>query len=220
MNRKPLGAVLMGVGGLLVLLGIVTQLGSGDDDAFVAAAVTSTVTTQSTAASSATPTTVAATTTAAAPTTTAPAATTTTAAPTTTAPAPTTTTLPPTTTQATTTTLAPSAQVAVFIESFSAAIAAGDVDALLATLHQAMILGYGEDVCRGFIADEILLLTNYQLTGAVTGPQTKTLETGVGSVTVENIYEAAVSFVFRGEAFDATADFVLGDEPRWLATCR
>lgn len=128
----------------------------------------------------------------------------------------TTTTEPP----ATTTTLAPDAAITAFIGEFSAAIASEDTDWLLDHLHPAMILGYGEDVCRNFISTEILELTQYTLTGSVVGPVSKTLATGVGEVTVAGIYTAETSFVFQGSQFDARADFVLGDPITWLAICR
>lgn len=83
-----------------------------------------------------------------------------------------------------------------------------------------MILGYGEDLCRTFINNDILALTQYTLIGSVVGPVAKTLNTAVGTVTVEGIYEAETSFVFQGTQFDAQADFVLGDQITWIATCR
>ncbi len=125
-----------------------------------------------------------------------------------------------TTTAATTTTLAPDAAITAFIGEFSAAIAAKDTDWLLDHLHPAMILGYGEDVCRNFIVTEILELTQYALTGSVVGPVSKTLATGVGEVTVSGIYTGETSFVFKGSQFDSRADFALGDPITWLAICR
>lgn len=128
----------------------------------------------------------------------------------------TTTTAPPTTT----TTLAPEAAITAFIGDFAAAIAGEDTDWLLDHLNSAMILGYGEDLCRNFINAEILELTQYTVTGSVVGPVSKTLTTGVGDVTVSGIYTAETSFVFKGSQFDAKADFVLGDSVTWLAICR
>lgn len=130
----------------------------------------------------------------------------------------TTTKAPPATT--TSTTLAPDAAIAAFIGEFAAAIAAEDTEWLLDHLHPAMILGYGEDLCRSFINSEILELTQYMLTGSVVGPVDRTLSTGVGEVTVSGIYTAETSFVFRGSQFDTKADFVLGDPITWLAICR
>jgi hypothetical protein len=120
----------------------------------------------------------------------------------------------------TTTTIAPEETIAAFIAEFSAAIAAGNVDWLYDNLHPAMSLGYGEDVCRNFIVNDILALTEYMLTGMIDGPLSKTLSTGVADVTVSNIYTAETSFVFQGTQFDAKADFVLEDSVTWLAICR
>lgn len=133
------------------------------------------------------------------------------------------TTITPTTTSAATTpttAVAPETAIAAFIEEFGSAIAAEDVGWLFDHLHTAMILGYGEDVCRSFITNEILLLGQYTLTGAITGPASKTLVTNVGEVIVEAIFEAEISFVFQGRTIDATAEFVLEDEVTWLAICR
>ncbi len=132
----------------------------------------------------------------------------------------TTTTTTSTTTTTTTTTLPPEAAVAAFVEEFSTAIGAADVDWLLQRLNGSIVLGYGEEVCRAFIEAEILQLEQYELNGAVVGPATKTLPTGVGEISVSNIYTADVSFVFRGSAFDSKADFVWEDPITWLATCR
>lgn len=132
-------------------------------------------------------------------------------------------TVPPTTTTttaATTTTIAPGEAIGTFITEFGAAIANGDVEWLFDHLNPAMPLEYGEDVCRGFISTDILALTEYTLTGEVAGPETKTFETGVGTLTIDNVYTADTSFVFQGQQFDAKADFVYEDTVTWLAVCR
>jgi cell division septation protein DedD len=166
------------------------------------------------------------------PTTTMPPTSTTMPATSTTVPAPTTTTTaPPATTSvaapATSTTAAPvttavaaPALVAAFIERFASAIAAGDVDALVATLHPAVVETYGESVCRSFTEREILALGDYRLVGDVTGPYEKSLDTPQGPLPVAGIYEAAVRFTFQGSDFDVTAEFVVADTVSWLAVCR
>lgn len=212
MGRRDLGKILLGAGALLIVVGLVGSLvGRTAVPAEAAGELPQVIETTTT---SGIPTTTATTTTA----TTLPPPTTTLSPPPPTSQATTSTTRSSTTT--TTTTLAPGQVIADFITAFGAAIAAEDVDWLFARLHPAMILGYGEDVCRGFIEDEILQLKEYTLRGAVTGPVAKTLETNVGSVTVEGIYEAEITFVFQGQSFDADADFVLNGETTWLATCR
>jgi hypothetical protein len=70
--------------------------------------------------------------------------------------------------------------MAAFIGDFAAAITAEDSGWLLDHLLPAMILGYGEDLCRSFISTEIPELKEYELTGSVVGPIGKTLSTGVG----------------------------------------
>ncbi len=226
MGRRNLGTFLLGLGAVLIAIGVAASRVGGSTDSTEATGLSEV----DAAATTEPPTTVtAATTVATSPdpapsTSTAPStqpATTSTTTPTSTLPTTaTTTTTTTTTTTMTTTTLPPEGLVAGFILEFGAAINDGDVAWLLERLHPAMILGYGGDVCRGFIQDEILLLRDYSLRGAVTGPVTKTLETGVGSVTVDGIYEAEISFVFQGQTIDAAADFVPEGETTWLAACR
>jgi len=207
MLRRRVGMILVGLGtALLVSAGVGSVISDTDEQTVSAGAAASDVTTTLPSDTTSTQ---------AEPTTTEPTETTTTVATTTSQPT-TTTTIPPTTT----TTLAPDAAIAAFVGEFAAAIAAEDTDWLLDHLHSAMILGYGEDVCRNFINVEILELTQYTLTGSVVGPVSKTLATGVGDVTVSGIYSAETSFVFQGSQFDAKADFVLGDPITWLAICR
>jgi len=205
MLRRRVGMILVGLGtALLVSAGVGSAISDTDGQTVSAGPAASDVTT-----------TLPSETTTTEPTSTGSTETTTTVATTTSQPT-TTTTTPPTTT----TTLAPDAAIAAFVGEFAAAIAAEDTDWLLDHLHSAMILGYGEDVCRNFINVEILELTQYTLTGSVVGPVSKTLTTGIGDVTVSGIYSAETSFVFQGSQFDAKADFVLGDPITWLAICR
>lgn len=204
MLRRSVGKILMGLGMAMLVTAGVGALVLGTNGQGVAASPqvlepTTTGPSDTTAASTEPASTVAT-----------PSATTT--------PAPTTSTT--TTAPATTTTQAPDAAIAAFIGDFAAAISAQDTDWLLDHLHPAMILGYGEDVCRKFINDEILELKQYTLVGSVVGPVSKTLSTGIGDVDVSGIYTAETSFVFQGTPFDAKAEFVLGDSITWLATCR
>ena len=127
-----------------------------------------------------------------------------------------------TSTTTTTTTISSEDALAAFIQQFALDIANGDTEALMATLNPAVILGSGEQLCRDFVEREILALGDYQLIGDVNGPSSKSVDTVAGTITVDNIYEAQVSFVFGGQSFDSRADFVRDDDGQisWLATCR
>lgn len=219
MQQRQVGFLLIGVG-LILTVGAMFIGGESDDDTQTTAvseddseSTEGSDEATTTGSTTVAPSTTQASTTSAAPTTTSATTTTTTAAPSTT----TTTT---TTAAPTTTTLAHEVAISNFVEEFAAAIEANDVEWLLERLNGSMILGYGEAVCRAFIEDEILLLRQYQLTGPVVGPVTKSLSTGVGEVSVENIYTVDTSFVFQGSPFDSRADFVMGDPITWLAICR
>ncbi len=220
MQQRQVGFLLIGVG-LILTVGAMFIGGESDDDTQTTAvseddseSTEGSDEATTTGSTTVAPSTTQASTTSAAPTTTSATTTTTTAAPSTTQ-SPTTTTAAPTTT-----TLAHEVAISNFVEEFAAAIEANDVEWLLERLNGSMILGYGEAVCRAFIEDEILLLRQYQLTGPVVGPVTKSLSTGVGEVSVENIYTVDTSFVFQGSPFDSRADFVMGDPITWLAICR
>ncbi len=208
MQQRHVGILLIGIGLILVVGAILTKGASDDGDQIAGESMaesdgadqlnenlTTTTTSPSTTSTN----------------TEAPTTTTTTEAPTTT-----TTTEAPTTT----TSLDPESSIESFLEEFAAAIARKDVDWLFERLNGSMILGYGEDTCRSFIENEILLLEQYELNGAITGPATKTLATGVGEVSIDNIYSAETRFVFQGSPFDSRADFVMADPITWLATCR
>jgi len=201
--RRRVGTILVGIGSMLLISAGTGSLVTGSDEPVdtVSAAGTVTTTSLASATTQAPATTVS---------TTEPPTTTTTTAPTTT------TTEPPTTTTA----IAPVDAIEAFITEFATAIAARDVDWLYEHLHPAMSLGYGEDVCRDFINEDILALTEYTLIGSIDGPVSKTLSTGVADVTISGIYSAETSFIFQGTRFDAKADFVLDNSATWLAVCR
>lgn len=209
MLRKRVGTILVGIGSALIISGAAFSLtgGSTDSGDRIASAAKVTTTVPSTTAPAESATT--------APATGPPATTTApTAAP------PIITTFPATTVPPVATTIPPADAVAAFISEFGTAIANEDIDWLFSHLHPSMSLEYGEDVCRGFIAQDILALTQYALTGSVTGPDTKTFSTGVADLTISNIYTAETRFVFQGQEFDARADFVYEDTVTWLAVCR
>jgi hypothetical protein len=230
MTRRLLGMILIVAGLLSTISGVSGLIASSGDSEPVAPSATTgpePATTSATSPAEPTVTTVRAPT----ATTIAPVEST---PPTTPSPEPTTTPPPPTTTVQSTTTAspttavppttttapaAPSDLVAAFIQVFSAAIADGDIDALLASLHPAVRLNHGDELCRGFIEREILQLVDYELTGGVTGPTSKSLSTGGDPVSVSNIYEAEVRFDFLGQTFDVLSDFAVDDEVTWLAVC-
>ena len=191
MSRRNLGLGIVLLGLVMVVAGVIGMVTSSDEEAAVAAATSTT----------------------AAPTTTAAPATTTTAAPATT------TTAAPTTTTTTTTVAPPS--VADFILAYAAATETGDgvflADHILPDLQDV----YGEDLCRTWVDREILAISDYQLTGTVTGPLSRTLTVGETVITVEQYYEAPVSFTFQGESFETVATFATVDgEVYWIGECR
>lgn len=194
--RRAVGNVLMAAGATLALVGVIGWVTDGGGDTVAA-------TTQPTTSTQVTSTTDAPTTTGPPTTTTQPSTTSTTEATT-------------TTSQPTTTTVAAGEAIAGFVGAFAAWIADGDVDALMAALHPAVIEASGEDLCRAFVEREILALVDYRLAGEVTGPRSATF--GSGSI---DMYEAPISFTFQGAAFDDTAQFAFVDgDVRWFATCR
>ncbi len=215
MDRTRVGQLVMAAGALLAVVGVLGMvLASGDDgDVDIAADTTTSAGVTSTTSTTADTTD--------APTSASP---TTTPAPTSTAAATTSTTSTTTTstTIAPTTTLSIESAVSTFVQQFSLDIANGDTAALLATLNPAVVLGSGEQLCRDFVEREILALGEYQLVGEITGPVSKPIETVAGTVTIDNIYETAVSFTFSGASFDSRADFVVDSDGRvsWLAVCR
>lgn len=216
MNRRTLSLVLMASGGLLVIVGAVGSVASSSDDD---SAIGATATTVNAPVASTAPTTSATTantpTTTAAPATTPapPTTTTSTTAPTTTTTMTAATTTPPTT---------PPETVEDFLLTFAAAIANADTDFLLDRLHPVVLEQHGADLCRTFIAREILALVDYKLAGAVPAPVPKTYTTPAGSTTLPVHYEdIPVTFTFQGQRFEATASLAIEDGTvRWFAACR
>lgn len=191
MSRSATGLSLLVVGLVVAAVGIWGSITSGSAGEVVAS---DTTTTQDSTASTTS------TTTATTPTTT----------------PSTSTTLTPstTTTVATTTTTAdPATLVEAFVVEFAAAIEAGDVESLFATLSPDVVDLFGADLCRDFIESEILLLEDYRISGDVTRIE----DTGSGPV---EQFEAPVTFTFQGSEFDANAMFAIDDGVRWFGECR
>ena len=194
MNQGRIGLIMIITGPVLVVIGVVGSLGSGDDSEVTASPTSTPTFTQPTAAT---------------PVITQPTATTqlieTTA----------------TSTPATTTTTVAVETVDDFVELFAAAIAAANVDFLFDRLHPATLGGFGPDLCRNWIEQEILTLENYQLTSEVAGPRDQSFTTPAGTGTIENAYSADVSFSFQGQLINGGAGFALIDGVmHWLGQCR
>ena len=196
MNSRLLGAGLVVVGVALIILGLVTRGGSVEANVEVA----------STSVASATaplpPTTV---------TTSQTLETTTTTEPTTT-----TTTVPPSTTST-----VPPPSIEEFIDTYAAATESGDQNFLFERLLPGVVDALGAETCRNFVGNEITLISDYRLTGLVSGPFSRSLNVGDVQIDVDDYYEAPVSFMFQGQSFDATATFVaLDGVVYWIGECR
>ncbi len=197
MNHRLLGTGLIVVGVALIILGLVTRGGSAE------AGIEAASTTVGSSPEPLPPTTV----------TTVPIPqTTTTIAPTTT-----TTTIPPTTT----TTTVPPPSIEEFIGAYAAATESGDEDFLFERLLPGVVDALGVETCRNFVGSEITLISDYRLTGMVSGPFSRSLNVGDIQINVDDYYEAPVSFTFQGQSFDATATFVaLDGVVYWIGECR
>jgi hypothetical protein len=156
-------------------------------------------------------------------TTTPPPPSTTTAAISTTTALPTTTTTEATTTTSQpTTTTKPPETVPKFVDRYRIALEEDDVDFLLRRLHPKVIEAYGQERCRNWVENEIVVLANYQLAGKVSGPvdQQFTDPEGV-PFAIADVFTAPVSFTFEGADFEAEAQFALVDgRIYWLGSCR
>lgn len=194
MSTRWLGIVTASIGAVLVVIGIL-QLGGGEADTLVAAG------TSTTTVASAAPATQVSTTTTASTTTTSSTSTSTTMA-------------------ATTSTISPE-MVPDFVEQFRAAIEVGDADFLFDRLHPVVLATYEADLCRGYIEREILALDDYRLIGPVEGPFVRTFPSQGGEITVEQAFNAPVSFNFQGQSFDVTGGFAIEDgQVYWFTECR
>jgi hypothetical protein len=132
-----------------------------------------------------------------------------------------TTTTSSTSTTTATTVAIPSPTVADFVDEFRTAIDAGHVDFLFDRLHPVVLATYEADLCRGYIEREILALDDYRLIGPVEGPFVRTFPSQGGEITVEQAFDAPVSFNFQGQSFDVTGGFAIEDgQVYWFTECR
>jgi hypothetical protein len=100
-----------------------------------------------------------------------------------------------------------------FVAAYAAATESDDADFLYGTMHPRVIELGGEELCRAYVENEVVLIGGYELTGPVEGPVE--VATGVTG------YTAGVVFEFEGQTFTETAAFALVDgDVRWLTTCR
>lgn len=203
MSNRILGIGLLVVGVALIIIGLVWRGGTSAGVGIEATATTG-------VSATTTPTSTAA-----------PAPTTVTTAP---APPPTTATTSTTTTTSTpptTTTAVPPPPVEEFIAEYAAATESGNADFLFERLLPGIVDVLGADLCRGFVENEITAISDYRLTGMVSGPFARSLNVGDAQISVDDYYEAPVSFTFQGQSFDATATFAaVGGLVYWIGECR
>ena len=198
MTSRTLGIGLMVAGVALIVFGLVWRAGSSAESDIAATATTGASPTTAPVPTTATTARTQQSTTTAPPTPT----------PTTTNPPSTTTTVPP-----------PS--IEEFITAYAAATESGNTDFLFQRLLPGIIDVLGADLCRGFVENEITAISDYRLTGAVSGPSARSLTVGDTQVNVDDYYEAPVSFTFQGQSFDATATFAVIDNViYWIGECR
>ncbi len=207
MDRRRLGLILMAAGAALAVIavvGLIASAGDGEDGGPVAA--TTTPGTVPDTVPETTPETVPVTTPDTVPATTNP----TTQPPATSAPPPPSTT---TTTLAPTTTIAPEARIEAFVAAYASATDTDDADFLFGSLHPRVIDVGGEELCRAFVEREIVEISNYRLSGPITGPTE--IVSGVTG------YRAEVTFDFMGQTFTDNAQFAIVDgEVKWFSVCR
>ncbi len=125
-----------------------------------------------------------------------------------------TTTIPPTTS-----TLPPET-VEEFALAFAAALDRGDADFVFDRLHPIVIAIHDEASCRATVEDRVLLITDYRLTGPVSGPESTDFTVSNRIITVSELFRAAVAFGFQGTEVETEGVFALLDgEMRWFTDC-
>lgn len=192
MQMKVFGAALMVAGAVAVVVGVVGYLGSSSSDGV--AGEPGPTTSVTTATAQVTTTTL------------------------------TTTIAPPSTTTVVTTTVAPATTTSMvfeaeetveeFVRMFATALEEGDLDFIWQRLHPEVVAAGGEDLCRAWVENEIMALSDYTLYEVTGGPETVN--------GIPDVYSAAVSFTYQGQVFDdATGQYALVDGTfRWLGACR
>ena len=200
--KRWLGPGLVAVGLVITIIGAVGSLGGGDATAAVEPSPSSTTVAVSTTSAASSTTTTQDNGTSSS----------------TTEP---TTTMGPTTTTSSTTTTVPAETLEEFVLAYAAALEAGDRVFIFGRLHPATIDGWGEDLCSEWVDREIMSLSEYQLISVNEGPVTRVFTTPVESITIDDFYDATISFVFSGQTFEVGGAFALiGPEFSWLGQCR
>ena len=204
--QRWIGPAMVAFGVVVLIIGIVGSLGGGDATAALEQPTPTTTTVVTTSAA------------AVATTTSTPV---TVDSPSTTQATTTTKAAPATTTSTSTTTTIASETVESFVLAYAAALEAGDSSFVFSRLHPATIDGWGETFCSTWVDREIMTLAGYSLVSVNEGPVTRVFTTPAGSATVDNFYDATVSFVFSGQTFEVGGAFAqIGSEFYWLGTCR
>lgn len=128
---------------------------------------------------------------------------------------------PPTTEDATAVPMPdPEAAIATSVEQYASAIAAGDVDGLLAMLHPGVLRLYGEEACRTFVETRILPLEGYRLAGEIGEGAPATLRTDEGAIAVAALYVVPVAFRIGEEDFEVDAQFAVEEgSVYWIGRC-
>ena len=104
---------------------------------------------------------------------------------------------------------------------YVAATEAGDGTFLFERLLPEIRDAFGADLCRNWVNTEILAISDYTLTGDITGPSSRSLTAGDTTIAVDDYYEAPVSFTFQGQSFDGKAAWVVENgQVFWVGECR
>ena len=131
-------------------------------------------------------------------------------------------TTPPTstTTIAPTTSTLPPEIVEEFAVAFAAALERGDADFVFDRLHPVVIAIHDQASCRATVEDRVLLITDYRLTGPVSGPESTDFTVSNRIITVSELFRAPVAFGFQGTEVETEGVFALLDgEMRWFTDC-
>ncbi len=124
------------------------------------------------------------------------------------------TTIPPTTS------MIPPETVEEFALAFAAALERGDADFVFDRLHPVVIAIHDEASCRATVEDRVLLITDYRLTGPVSGPESVDFTVSNRIITVSEQFRAPVAFGFQGTVVETEGVFALLDgEMRWFTDC-